>query len=69
MRSRRFGAASYLSGGVAGRGVPEALLQTLVLSVGIGFEQGSDRVMSDFKGRHFESWSELILSIDRAFCL
>ena len=38
---------------------PLALLQTLVLSVGIGFEQGSDCVMSNFKGRHFEG--EIVL--------
>ena len=45
---------------------PRALLQTLMLSFGIGFEQGSDRVMSDFKGRHFEG--EIVLWAVRWYC-
>ena len=36
-----------------------ALLQALALSVGMGFEQGSDRVISDFKGCYFEG--EIVL--------
>ena len=46
--------------------VGKALLQTLALSVGMGFEQGSDRVMSDFKGRHFEG--EIVLWAVRWYC-
>ena len=43
-----------------------ALLQTLALSVGMGSVQGSDRIMSDFKGRHFEG--EIVLWAVRWYC-
>ena len=43
-----------------------ALLQTLALSVGMVSVQGSVRIMSDFKGRHFEG--ETVLWAVRWYC-
>ena len=50
MRCRHLQTSQSISSGA----VRLALLQTLALSVGMGFEHGSGRVMSDSKGRHFE---------------